>query len=163
MSIMFVLCIAGVILSVATQQILNLNIDYAFHTSPPDLYYVSGSFSAIFLAVIFKRPFVWLVQSNMATHKIFNFLNKHTFSIFLLHTLAIHIAENAFGLIDPPEKTLTYGIVKLAIVIIITSILAPPFTKISKMMGTSALRIIDIFQKHPLIKRHPAGATNSDG
>ncbi len=62
---------------------------------------------------------------------IFSFLYKHTFSIYLLHSFGIFISEKIFGLVDPDQKTITYGLVKLVVVLIITCLLAVPYTKVS--------------------------------
>jgi peptidoglycan/LPS O-acetylase OafA/YrhL len=124
----FVFC---VVVSVFLVYFLNLNIDYAFHIYAPDLYYVLGSLSAIIAALIVKNNFVKLIQHSRLLEKILWFFHKHTFSIFLLHTFSIFISEELFGLVDPPQKTITYGLIKLVVVLAITCTLAIPFTQLS--------------------------------
>ena len=121
----------GIIVSFATAHYLNLNVDYAFHLEAPDLYYVSGSFSAIAALLVFKRRIVALVQLNKLVEKVFRFFHTHTFSIFLLHTFSMYVCEVFFGLVDPKVKTVIYGVVKLGAVLITTCILAVPFTALS--------------------------------
>lgn len=144
-TIFFVSCIA---LSVILAQVLNLNIDYEFHTFAPDLYYVAGSFSAIFIALIFQKKFPLAIQSNFFIEYFFKFFHRHTFSIFLLHSFAIYLSETIGGLVNPQEKTITYGIVKLMVVLIITCLLVIPFSKLSAIITTlflQTMRSIKIF------------------
>ncbi|MCP4747057.1 MAG: acyltransferase [Desulfobacteraceae bacterium] len=124
--------IIGIGLSVFFVYSLNLNIDYAFHTFAPDLYYVAGSFSAIAVILILKKYIVLFIKSNSIIEKIIKFCHEHTFSIFLLHKFSIYLSETIGGLVNPQEKTIKYGIIKFAAVIIITCILAVPFSKLSK-------------------------------
>jgi len=142
-----------VCLSIALQQWLGLNPDYAFHIYAPDLYYVAGSASAIFLALFLKKYFLWAVQSNRVSEVILRFLHKHTFSIFLLHSFAIYLADTVLGLVNPQEKTIAYGIIKLSVVLTITCVMSPFFTIVSRKI--TEYLIGKQKQNYPLIPAHP--------
>jgi len=131
MTILLVFCM---VTSIFMLKLFKLNIDYAFHLFPPDLYYISGSFSAILIALILKDSFVRIVNKLIYLKNIFNFFYRHTFSIFLLHPFSIYLAETIFRLVNPVKKTIAYGIIKLIIVLIISCILAVPFSKISSLL-----------------------------
>ena len=133
----FIFCLVS---SVCLVYLFNLNIDYGFHIFAPDIYYVLGSFAAIVAMLIFYEYFVKLIQYNVVIDKIFTFFHKNTFSIFLLHTFSIYLAEEIVGLANPSEKTITYGMIKLVVVLAITSILAIPFTQLSSTMTTLLMK-----------------------
>ncbi len=128
---LFVICI---LFAVALVYGLQLNFDFGFHNLPPDLYFVSGSFSMIGLLLIFKNEIVRLIQKNIYVQKGFNFFHKHVFSIFLLHTFGIYLSEVVFGLVEPDKKTILYGVIKLCVVLIITCALSPFFTMLSALI-----------------------------
>lgn len=107
-----------------------INIDCAFHNIPPDFYFVSVSFFVIFVLLLFRDKMV-IYSNNKIMNDIFNFLHKHTFSIFLLHTFSIFISEKILGLQNPSKKNYQYGILKFCVVLIITCFISIPFTKLS--------------------------------
>jgi len=131
MSGLFVLCI---VTSICFAYCLDLKIDYIFHTYAPDIYYVTGSLAAIIVAIIFQEKFIIFLEYYKLIEKIFLFFHKHTFSIFLLHTFSIYFAEKIDSLVDPDEKSIVYGIIKLIVVLTITCILSVPFTKFSALI-----------------------------
>jgi hypothetical protein len=120
--------------------LLGINIDYAFHTFAPDLYYLSGSFSAIFLVLILKKKMILIVKKSKFIEYFLGFFHRHTLSIFLLHSFSIYLAENYGGLVHPQEKIVIYGFFKLIIVLIVTCVLAVPFTIISAKISRFVLR-----------------------
>ncbi len=135
-SLLFALMVSSLAVCVGLANSLDINIDFSHHTYAPDLYYVSGSLAAIFAAVILKEHIVRVVQASAILEKILYFFHKHTFSVYLLHSLAIFLAESLFGLVSPTEKTISYGLIKFAVVLAMTCIMAIPFTKLSEMAVT---------------------------
>lgn len=126
--------------SIFLVYILKLNPDYAEHTYSPDLYYVTGSLSAIW-ALLFLQPYIlkFYRNSHLFIRKIIDFFFKHTFAIYLLHTFSIFFVEKIFGLTNPQQKTISYGVIKLTVVFLITLILSPMFTKITSKIGNQIL------------------------
>lgn len=116
-----------------------LNIDLAYHTYAPDLYYVSVSILTILVIFLFRDVILVFMNQFSAARAVLLFFHKHTFSIFLLHSFAIFLSEKIGGLVDPPEKTIAYGLLKLSVVLIITCIMSVPFTKISNMLVNRAI------------------------
>jgi peptidoglycan/LPS O-acetylase OafA/YrhL len=119
------------ITSILLVNFFNLNIDYAYHINKPDIYYVCGSFTAISFTLLIKNYFIRIVQYIKIIRFSLLFLHKHTFSFFLLHTFSIFLAEKIFGLDNPSEKTVFYGLTKLFIVIFLTCLFSIPFTRLS--------------------------------
>nr|MBP7548072.1 acyltransferase [Corallincola sp.] len=68
---------------------LDLEIDYAFHTYYPDLYYVSGSLAAIAACCALQQPLLWLYRRPLL-RPLFAFFFTHTLSVYLLHSLVIY-------------------------------------------------------------------------
>ena len=122
--------------------LFSLNIDLSFHVFSPDIYYVLISYSSILIAFLLKQKLVWFVQKNKVVEYSFMFFHKHTFSIFILHTFSIYLTETIGGLVDPQVKSVTYGLVKLLVVLIVTCILAVPCTAISNKLSTFVMKVI---------------------
>lgn len=134
---------SSLILSIFLVYLLKLNIDYAFHVYAPDLYFVSGSFSVISVFLLCKNFFVSAVKINRYVEKTFLFFNRHTFSIFLLHSIPLYLSEKLLGLIHPQNKIILYGVAKLLAVTIVTCIMAIPFTKLSAIIISNIINLFN--------------------
>lgn len=130
------LCLA---MSVGLAKGLKLNPDYAEHIIYPDLYFVLGSFCAIWLCITVQSYVVKIYDLSESFRAVSKFLFRHTFAIFLLHTFAIYCVEMVFGLSNPQEKTVAYGLVKLLLVLLVTLLLSPFFTRVSYLIESQAL------------------------
>lgn len=130
------LLLSSVVMTIGTTYVFGLNVDYEYHTFAPDLYYVAGSFSAIILLVFTKRILLWAARGITPADKAILFFNRHAFSVYLLHSFSIYVAETVWGLADPQVKDLRYGAVKFLVVIVITCILSLPYTRISEYLST---------------------------
>jgi len=137
--VLLVTCLGGIIVSILVVWALNLKVDYSFHRSRPDLYFLAGGFAAISLLVLLKELFLNSIGHIVVLKSLLMFFFKHTFSIYLIHTFGILIAEKLFWFIMPSDKTVIYGLVKVLIVLIISSLLAVPYTKISKAISNFLL------------------------
>lgn len=120
----------------------NLDIDFIHHISPPNIFYVSGSFFCIFLLLQYRQKIVAIINKYKVTTLILRFFHNHTFSIFLLHTFAIYLSERFLGLVEPQNKDWKYGVTKLCVVLVITCILSIPFTKISNTINTLSTNVL---------------------
>lgn len=144
-SMIVVVCIA---VSVVIVKMFNVNPSYAKHTYSPDLYYVVGSIGAIFL-FIFMQPYIVRVFKCFPSFvmNISEFFFKHTFAIYLLHSLSIFFVENVFGLVHPKEKTVLYGVVKLILVLFFTLMLSPLFTSITCVIVNKMRTVLFVYNK----------------
>lgn len=137
----FVIIFLCLVSSVGLAKGLNLNPDYAEHIISPDLFYVVGSLCAIWLCIVAQAQVLRIYDLSETFRTVSNFLFRHTFAIFLLHTFAIYCVEGVFGLANPQQKTIFYGLVKLVLVLLVTLVLAPIFTKASSLITAQALGI----------------------
>jgi peptidoglycan/LPS O-acetylase OafA/YrhL len=119
--------------------LLALNPDYEFHTYAPDIYYVSGSLCAIWIGLLLQPLLVKIYRKYKLIQVQVRFLFRYTFAIYLLHSFAIYFVEKYFGLVNPQQKTITYGVTKLIIVLAITFAMSPPFTKLSQLISNKLL------------------------
>lgn len=126
-----------------------IDIGLASHSYSPDLYYLSFSFSAIFLLLIAKP----LIQEVFTKIKVLNtvvlYASKHSYGIFLIHSFFIFATEQWFGLkgvMGDPIRAL----LKISIVLAATAIAAPAITYVSKKL-TKALT-----ESHPKSKNTKA-------
>lgn len=124
----------GVTLSIILTTSLKLNIDYEYHTFPPDMLFLSGSLAAIGIALLLKRYIAAIAKQSNLVKGAFNFFHKHTMSVYLIHTFAIYLVETIGGLTEPNEKSISYGVIKLISVMVLTAILAIPFSKLSEIL-----------------------------
>ena len=126
---------------------LDLNISYAIHCFPPDLYYALGSLFIIGILLLTKKYFIKITN----TYKIFTFFlkffYKHTFSIFLLHTFSIYFCENYLWFILPKEKNILYALIKFPSVLLITCLISIPFTAIARQLTTWSLSYFDYLKQ----------------
>lgn len=125
-----------ILISILVAYSLNLNIDYAYHTYAPDLYYVAGSFAAIISLIILNNKLTTYVRKVNLIKKILLFFNHHTFSIYLLHSFVIYLFENFLYAIgyNNIKISFSYGIYKFISVTFATCLLSLPFTKLSSSM-----------------------------
>ena len=139
----FAIVILSLIASTVLVKTLNLNIDYAFHTYSPDLYYVAGSLGAIWLLLLLQPYILKLYEvSPSLVHAASNFFFRHTFSIYLLHTFSMFIVAAIYTPGNAQQKTFLYGILKLVSVLLITVILSPMFTKVTSLISNRILILI---------------------
>jgi len=103
------------------------------HIHPPDIYFVSVSTLCIILLVRIQRWFN-LFFSLPLLHVFSKFFFEHTYSIYLLHTFAIFLSETAFGFLLPSTKNFFYGIIKLSVVLLLTSVFALFFDFFAKKL-----------------------------
>ncbi|MEW5803026.1 MAG: acyltransferase [bacterium] len=122
------------ILSIFLWAGLKLNPDFAFHTYSPTLYYVAGSICSIWIFLLLRRPLLLLFRSVPLFSVIVKFLFTHTFAIYLIHSFSIYFVEEIFGLIHPQNHLIFYVISKVTLVMLITFVLAPPFTRITSLI-----------------------------
>ncbi len=128
------------------------NPDLSYHAHPPDLYYVLISFFFIFLVYVLRPFFLKVISSVKLFVLILDFFYKHTFSIFLLHSFSIYFVERYLGLIS--EKDIFYGLKRLFFVLLITIILAVPFTRLSSFLrGIFLSRLKQVFEAEVVVRR----------
>lgn len=132
-TIIVIICL---VISVVFVSVIGINPDYAEHTYSPDLYYVCGSVGSIWLFLLLKSHILKYYKALPSfIHNISEYFFRHTFAIYLLHSFSIYFIENVFGLVHPKEKSISYGILKLMLVLLVTLALSPVFTKISCLIA----------------------------
>ncbi len=103
------------------------------HIHPPDIYFILGSILAIIFFVrvkdYFNKFFSFSLLKNFS-----KFFFDHTYAIYLWHTFAIFLAETIFAFLLPSSKNLTYGVIKLIIVLALTCIFSFVFDLFAKRL-----------------------------
>jgi len=141
---LLIVAIISLAMSIGLVYVCNLNIDYEFHTYRPDLYYVSGCIFAISLLLLAKNVFVAIIGKIHLAGLVLAYMHKHTFSIFVLHSLAIYLSETLLGLSNPEYKTISYGLIKLMCVVALTALMSPPFTWLSTLITKNMLALFGL-------------------
>jgi len=138
-SISFLL-ISTLFISIFLSSKVNPNDLFDMHVKHPDLFYVAVSFSAIFLLLLFKEPIAFIVKHTLFITPFLLFMNKHSFSIFLLHSLVLNIIHEWIG---SASQSLYIASVKIILTFIFTCILAIPFSFITNKIKNKILGRID--------------------
>ena len=97
------------------------------HTYAPDFYYLMCSFSAIFLFLTMQDPITWICEKIKPLKIFFLFISKHSYCVFLLHSLVlikIHTWFELDNVIEDPKK----AFIKIVLVLFFTCVLAYPFS-----------------------------------
>jgi peptidoglycan/LPS O-acetylase OafA/YrhL len=118
------------------------NSDYSFHTFAPDFYYLVGSLFAICFFMVFKNLWNAILKSSDYLKMGADFFYRHTFSIFLLHSFSIFLAEKYLGLVGHGSFSVKYGIIKLFVVLMLTSFMAVPFSYVSKRVVSLSCNVL---------------------
>ena len=134
---LILLLLGSIGISVALVKHLQINIDYDFHTYAPDLFYVSGSFAAIAVMLLCKHLLIKLI-SSFTLEKLFSFLHRHTYSIYLIHVPVLSLWFYLFAQSGAEVKSLKYGLLKMLFVLVGTVIPSVPFTYVSSYVVEKA-------------------------
>jgi hypothetical protein len=106
-----------------------------YHVEVPDLYFAATS-SAVLLILLMAKDFLLDIADKISGISwCLGFLNKHSLSILVLHTLAIYLSDCWLGGSFSKGSGLVYAIVKVIIALSITFVLAVPFTLLSNTVG----------------------------
>lgn len=136
-----------VFISILLVFFLDLNPDYEYHIEAPDMYYCAGCFAAISFFLLFKKEIVVFIDQNAGVKRLAGFLNKHTFSFYLMHTFAIYLVELSFFNHFNFKKNVMYGIVKLCMVFATTALFVIPFTKCSQAVTHVVSSVVGLNSK----------------
>ena len=122
---------------------LGINIELKGGLEPhivfPDIFYVLCSYSAIFFFLVFQSPITFINNKTPFLNAFFLFMSQHSFSVFLLHSLVLSVVHQYMGSVSgEPVKAL----IKIALVISITCLLAIPFSSITTRVKSRILLLI---------------------
>jgi len=121
---------------------LSMSINFSKNYSPPNIYLLLGSTSILACVLILKDYILSMVSKLSLLESVLRFASHNAFSMFLLHTSAIFFAEEMFGMTNPDVKNWQYGVTKFIVVLILTILLALPF---SKFVNTTRIKILSVF------------------
>lgn len=111
-------------------NIFDLKADYSAYSYEPNLYHMILGFIGIFLCLFFRAFLEWLFAKNKIFDSIVMFFNKHSFSVYLLHSLIIYSVER-IGLVNVAESPVML-LVKIVVVILCSALLSLVVTPMSK-------------------------------
>ncbi len=145
-------CICSLIISILSVYVFKLDIDFGNHINAPDLYYISGSILTISILLLSKKIILSMLNRISLLRHAWRFAYRHTFSIFLLHTFAIYISEVIFGLTNPQQKTIGYGLTKFACVACLTIIISPPFSWLATSTTQALQKLLNTKSTSPSLE-----------
>jgi peptidoglycan/LPS O-acetylase OafA/YrhL len=111
------------------------------HKVSPNLLYTSGFFVALTLLLLFQSTIQSSIERVKPISKLLKYCSTHAYSLFLLHTLTLGFVEIY---IYPAKLTGDFksAIIKMLMVIIITLLIAPFYTKLCNLCMRSLKRYI---------------------
>ncbi len=121
-----------------TLFILTQNIGMNIHATKPDLYYVSLSYFFVCFVLFFRDSIIKLNKRMPGLTTFFLFMSKHSYSVFLLHSLVLWYVHNELGLSNvmaSPEK----AALKIVLVILITCIFAMPYSYMANYLRNKVI------------------------
>jgi len=123
----------SLLVGVSTGLLLVEDFNMYNHTYAPDLYYLSLSYFSISL-FLGGQPFVErIVGSVRILNWFFNFMSRHSYSVFLLHSLVlikIHTWLQLDNVMNDPVRAAG----KIILVLFITCVIAVPFTRLTNII-----------------------------
>lgn len=126
----YALALLSLLTGTVTGMFFTSDINMYHHTYAPDMYYASLSYFSIF-AFLILQPLIEKTTLKASVLKwFFNFMSRHSFSVFLLHSLVlikIHTWLNLANVAQSPAL----AAIKIALVMFITCLLAIPFSRLS--------------------------------
>jgi len=111
---------------------VGVELNWAAHHYSPDLYVVFAGFVSLSVILLLQPMLGWIITDVPLFRRPLQFFDKHIYSISLIHSLAILVAEEFIALNDPVGQPLKYATLKLAVVLAISCGLAYFFTPLSK-------------------------------
>jgi peptidoglycan/LPS O-acetylase OafA/YrhL len=107
--------------------------DYALgmHMESPDILYLCGFLSLFSIFLHQKKNIVSVLERIWPLKQLFLYCSNHSYSIYLLHTLVIMLLENYAGL-DHLTGMYALAILKMILVIVVTLLIAPVFTRVNR-------------------------------
>lgn len=135
-NIIYILAACSLVIGAFTGIFIVTNINMYKHTYAPDMYFVSLSYFVIFMFLMLQGFIERLTSKITFLDTSFKFMSKHSFSIYLLHSLVlikVHTWLNLSGVADSPAL----AALKIFLVISITCIISVPFTKLCKITITA--------------------------
>jgi hypothetical protein len=122
------------VLAFILANVLGFTPFYTEHVFPPDFYFLLGSTAVIFFITSLQNYFLTFFNTSKILTIFSDFFFRHTFSIYLTHTLAIYLVELTFFSVFPMQKNFLYGIVKILLVLIVTVGISIPFTRTATLV-----------------------------
>lgn len=117
----------------------NFNLDYYYHFEIKSVFYVCLSLVVIILLVQLKNPITELVTNFQPLRWLLLYANRHSYALFLLHTVVLFYVEKLFGW-QSLSGNMPLALCRLLIVMIVTMLIAPLFTNFVVLLKSKIYR-----------------------
>lgn len=111
----------------------NFNFDYYYHFGKKSAFYVCLALLIIVLLFELKKPITNFVLVASPVRWLLQYASRHSYALFLLHTVVLFYVEKLFGWNDLSGNTLL-AICRLILVVFLTMLIAPIFTSFIKYL-----------------------------
>jgi hypothetical protein len=105
---------------------LNLDSDLNQHTAYPDFFYILSSFAVISLILLLQGVITKIIFFSSYLEGFILFMNKHTFSIYLIHALVLTTVHHT--MIGSIEGKPWLALMKIVLVIFLNCLVSIPLT-----------------------------------
>ena len=138
---MFGLIFLGVICAVVIYRVQLFSLNLSDHSYNQDFFYLSLGYVGIGLIFGFRKYIELALIKVKVLDKGLSFFSTHAFSIFLIHSLYIYLAETVLGL-KGMSNVVDIGL-KITFVLLASCLSAVPLSYISKKITNRLLAYID--------------------
>jgi len=125
---------SSIIIIICLIFFVNKSNSMSHHSYHPDLFYILSSFCIIFIFLCSKNAVETVINKIILIKSILNFSSRHSFSIYLLHSLLVYWSEIYLGLIGVMNSPVL-ATFKIIFVFLGTAILSIPTSFITKKIS----------------------------
>ncbi len=138
---MFCLVFVGALMAWAIFQHQHFSLNLADHSYFQDFFYLSLGYAGIGLLFGLRAPITLVLEKIPAFGRMLLFFSTHAFSIFMIHSLYIYLAEVVFNLKD--MKSINEILIKIIFVILASVLSAVPLSYVCKKITGILIAKID--------------------
>lgn len=138
---MLALMVLGLVAAWVLVQYQNFSLNLGDHSYYQDFFYLSLGYAGIGLLFGLRTPITYVLAKIPALGQALLFFSTHAFSIFMIHSLYIYLAETVFALKDLQNASAI--LLKIAFVLVASVVSAVPLSYICKKITGLFIATID--------------------
>lgn len=119
--------------------LMDYDFEYSVHYENKSPFYISLSVFVIAIILALQKQIMAIIEFIKPLEWLVLFCSTHSYSLFLLHTVVLFYVEKLLGWHDLSASP-TLAVARLVLVILLTMLIAPVFSKITKKLKSRVER-----------------------